>query len=68
MEVTEVVPIIHNGKQLTVTMTEVEVRMVLTFGLNELLSRGSISLISPEDRDQLSKLEDLLESDVGGNA
>lgn len=68
MEVVEVVPVNHGGRHVKVNCSEIEVKMLLTFAINELINRGSISLLSPEDRERLKGLEDLLSQEPQGNA
>lgn len=68
MEVLEIVPIKNGDKMVNVNVNALECKMLLTFAINELINRGSISLLSPEDREKLKGLEDLLEREVGGNA
>ena len=68
MEVMEIVPIKSGDRVVKVHLSELECRMLLTFAINELINRGSISLLSPEDREQLKRLEGLLEAEVKGTA
>lgn len=68
MEVLEYIPIKNGDRHVTVNCSELEVKMLLTFAINELINRGSISLLSPEDQEKLKGLEDLLESDAQGSA
>jgi hypothetical protein len=68
MEVVEYVPVQNGDRHVTVTCSELEVKMLLTFAINELINRGSISLLSQEDRDKLASMEQLLEADVQGSA
>ncbi len=68
MEVIEYVPLQHGDRHVTVNCSELEVKMLLTFALNELLNRGSMTLLSPEDQENLAGLEDLLKADVQGSA
>lgn len=68
MEVMEIVPIKSGERIVKVHLSELECRMLLTFAINELINRGSISLLSPDEREQLKRLEGLLEADVKGTA
>lgn len=68
MEVTEIIPVQSGGKVVNVHLSDLECKMLLTFAINELINRGSISLLSPEDRDKLKSLESLLEQDIQGTA
>lgn len=69
MEVFDVVQLTDGqGKHLQVHLSDLECKMLLTFAIQELINRGSITLLSPEDREKLKGLEDLLERDVQGSA
>lgn len=68
MEVFEIVQLSNGGKNVSVNLSDLECKMLLTFAIQELINRGSISLLSPEDREKLQGLEELLESDVQGTA
>ena len=68
MEVIEYVPLQIGDRHVTVNCSETEVKMLLTFAINELMNRGSISLLSPEDQDKLASMEAFLDADVQGNA
>ncbi len=69
MDVFDVVKIANaEGKILSVQVSDLECKMLLTYAINELINRGSLSLLSPEDREKLRGLESLLEQEVKGNA
>ena len=69
MEVFEVVKMKGtNDKMVNVNMSDLECKMLLTFALNELINRGSLTLLSPEDQEKLKGLEDLLTQDAQGSA
>lgn len=68
MEVFEIVQLQNGGKHVSVNLSDLECKMLLTFAIQELINRGSISLLSAEDQEKLKGLEELLESDVQGTA
>ena len=68
MEVFEIVKLVNGDKNVSVNLSDLECRMLLTFAIQELINRGSISLLSPDDREKLKGLEELLEADVQGTA
>jgi hypothetical protein len=68
MEVFEVVQLAKGDKNVSVNVSDLECKMLLTFAINELINRGSITLFSPEDQEKIKGLEELLERDVQGSA
>lgn len=68
MEVFEVVQMAKGDKMVNVNISDLECKMLLTFALNELINRGSLTLLSEDDQEKLRGLEDLLTRDAQGSA
>ena len=68
MEVFEIVQMAKGDKMVNVNLSELECKMLLTFAVNELINRGSLTLLSDEDQERLKGLEELLTQDAQGSA
>lgn len=68
MEVFETVKLERGGKVVQVSMSDLECQVLLTFAINELIDRGTLSLFSPEDQEKIKGLEELLTRDTEGSA
>lgn len=68
MEVFEVVKMKNGENVVNCNLSELECKMLLTFAINELINRGSLSLLSAEDQEKLKGLEELLTTDAQGSA
>ena len=68
MEVFEVVKLAKGGKVVQVNISDLECQMLLTFAINQLIDRGSMTLLSPEDQEHAKGLEELLSRDTEGSA
>lgn len=68
MEVFEIVKMKNGDKTVNCNMSDLECKVLLTFAINELINRGSLTLLSEEDQEKLKGLEELLIADVQGTA
>jgi hypothetical protein len=68
MEVFEIVNLKHGNKSISVDLSDLECKMLLTYAINSLLDRGSLALLTDEDRTRLQGLQELLTTQTQGTA
>jgi hypothetical protein len=57
----------ETGALIEVSLNETELQMLLSYGINDLLNRGAMSLFSPEDAAKMNELEAFLNMEAEGS-
>lgn len=68
MEVFEVVKLRNGDKAISAELSDLECKMLLTYAINSLLDRGSLTLLTDEDQIKLQGLQELLTAETKGSA